>query len=84
MKIEKKISLKASLNRGLRPDSEDTRLLESPFCHNTPLFVQVSLGQVREEQVEITWSVRYAPLATAAIRAPYAIYLKYILRKKQN
>jgi hypothetical protein len=28
--------------------------------------------------------VRYAPLATAATRAPYAIYLKYRLGKKKN
>jgi hypothetical protein len=84
MKIEKRISLKASLNCGLRSDYEDVRLLEPPFCHNALLFVRVSLGRVREEQVQITWSVRYAPLATAATRAPYAIYLKYRLRKKQN
>jgi hypothetical protein len=79
MKIEKRISLKASLNRGLRSDFEDARLLEPPFYHHAPLFVRVSLGRVRLEQVEITWSVRYAPLATAATRAPYAIYLKYRL-----
>jgi hypothetical protein len=84
MKIEKRISLKASLNRGLRSDSKDARLLEPPFYHNVPLFVQVSLGRVWEEQVENTWSVRYAPLATVATRAPYAIYLKYRLGKKQN
>jgi hypothetical protein len=84
MKIEKWISLKASLNRGLRSDSEDARLLEPLFCHNAPLFVRVSLGRVREEQVENTWSVRYAPLATAATKALYAIYLKYRLGKKQN
>jgi hypothetical protein len=29
-----------------------------------------SLGRVRKEQVEITWSVRYAPLDTATTRAP--------------
>jgi hypothetical protein len=57
MKIEKQISLKAYLNRGLRTDSEDARLLEPPFCHNALLFVQVNLGRVREEQVENTWSV---------------------------
>jgi hypothetical protein len=84
MKTKKQISLKASLNRGLRSDSEDARLLEPPFCPNTLLFVRVSLGWVREEQVENTWSIRYAPLATAATRAPYAIYLKYASRKKQN
>jgi hypothetical protein len=84
MKIEKRISLKASLNRGLRSDSEDARRLEPPFCHNGLLFVRVSLGWVWEEQVENTWSVRYAPLATVATRAPYAIYLKYRLGKKQN
>jgi hypothetical protein len=84
MKIEKRISLKASLNRGLRFDSEDARLLEPPFCHNTLLFVWFSLGRVQEEQVENTWSVQYAPLSTAATRAPYAIYLKYRLRKKKN
>jgi hypothetical protein len=84
MKTEKQISLKASLNRGLRSDSKDARLLEPPFCHNALLFVRVSLGWVREEQVENTWSVRYAPLTTATIRASYAIYLKYRLRKKQN
>jgi hypothetical protein len=74
MKIEKRISLKASLNCGLRSDSEDTRLLETPFYHNALLFVQVSLGRVREEQVENTWSVRYAPLSTTATREPHAIY----------
>jgi hypothetical protein len=37
-----------------------------------------------KEPVEITWPVRYAPLATAATRPPYAIYLKYRLRNKQN
>jgi hypothetical protein len=84
MKIEKRISLKASLNCDLWFNSEDARLLEPPFCHNALLFVRVSLGRVREEQVENTWSVWYAPLATAATRAPYAIYLKYRLRKKQN
>jgi hypothetical protein len=84
MKIEKRISWKASLNRGLRSDSEDARILEPPFCHNALLFMRVSLGRVREEQVENTWSVRYAPLATAARRAPYAIYLKYSLGNKQN
>jgi hypothetical protein len=84
MKIEKRISLKSSLNRGLRSDSEDARLLKPPFCHNALLFVRVSLGRVRQEQIEITWSVWYAPLATAATRAPYAIYLKYRLGKKQN
>jgi hypothetical protein len=84
MKIEKRISLKASLNRGLRSNSEDARLLEPLFCHNELPFMWVSLGRVQEEQVENTWSVRYAPLATAATRAPYAIYLKYRLRKKQN
>jgi hypothetical protein len=84
MKIEKRISLKASLNCGLLSDSEDTHLLEPPFCHNALLFVRVSLRRVREEQVENTWSVRYAPLATAATRAHYAIYLKYRLGKKQN
>jgi hypothetical protein len=84
MKIEKRISLKASLNRGLRSDSEDTRLLEPPFCHNALLFVRVSLGRVQEEQVENTWLVRYPPLATAATRAPYAIYLKYRLRKNKT
>jgi hypothetical protein len=84
MKIEKRISLKASLNRGLHSDFEDALLLEPRFCHNTLLFVQVNLARVREEQVENTWSVRYAPLATTATRAPYAIYLKYRLRKKQN
>jgi hypothetical protein len=57
MKIEKQISLKVYLNRGLRTDSEDARLLEPPFCHNALLFVQVNLGRVREEQVENTWSV---------------------------
>jgi hypothetical protein len=84
MKIEKRISLKASLNRGLPSDSEDARLLEAPFYHNAPLFVRASLGRVRLEQVEITQSVRYAPLATTATRAPYAIYLKYRFGKKQN
>jgi hypothetical protein len=84
MKIEKRISLKASLNLGLWYDSEDTRILETVFCHNAPLFVRVSQRRVREEQVEITWSVWYAPLATAATRAPYAIYLKYRLGNKQN
>jgi hypothetical protein len=84
MKIEKRISLKASLNCGLLSDSEDARLLEPPFCHNALLFVRVSLGRVREEQVENTWSGWYAPLATVAIIAPYAIYIKYRLRKKQN
>jgi hypothetical protein len=34
MKLEKRISLKASLNRGLRSDSKDARLLEPSFCHN--------------------------------------------------
>jgi hypothetical protein len=82
MKIEKRI--KASLNRGLQSDSEDVRLLGPPFCHNTLLFVRVSIGRVREDQVENTWSVRYAPLATAATRAPYAMYIKYRLRKMQN
>jgi hypothetical protein len=84
MKIEKRISLKESLNCGLRSNSEDAHLLEPPFCHNTLLFVRVSLGRVWEEQVENTWLVRYAPLATVATRAPYAIYLKYRLGKKQN
>jgi hypothetical protein len=84
MKIEKRISLKASLNRGLWSDSEDARRLEPPFCHNALLFVRVSLGRVQEEQVENTWSVRYAPLTTAATKAPYTIYLKYRLRRKQN
>jgi hypothetical protein len=84
MKIEKRISLKASLNRDLRPDSEDARLLEPPFCHNALLFVRVSLRRVWEEQVENTWSLWYAPLATAATRTPYAIYLKYRSGKKQN
>jgi hypothetical protein len=84
MKIEKWISLKAFLNIGLWSDSEDARLLALPFCHNALLFVRVSLGRVQEEQVENTWSVRYAPLATAATRAPYAIYLMYRLRKKKN
>jgi hypothetical protein len=79
-----KVHIKTSLNCGLRSDSEDTRLLEPPSCHSALLFVRVSLGRVREEQVENTWSVWYAPLATAATRAPYAIYLKYRLRKKQN
>jgi hypothetical protein len=46
--------------------------------------VRVSLARVREEQVENTWSVQYAPLVTAATRAPYAIYLMYRLGKKQN
>jgi hypothetical protein len=36
-----------------------------------------SLRRVGSEQVEITWSVRYAPLTTASTRSPYAIYLKY-------
>jgi hypothetical protein len=54
MKIEKQISLKASLNRGLRSDSEDARLLEPPFCHNALLFVRISQGRVREEEVENT------------------------------
>jgi hypothetical protein len=45
--------------------------------------MRVSLGRVREEQVENTWSVLYAPLATMATRATYAIYLKYRLGKKQ-
>jgi hypothetical protein len=31
MKIEKRISLKASLKHGLRSDFEDARLLEPPF-----------------------------------------------------
>jgi hypothetical protein len=84
MKIEKQNSLRESLNRGLRSDSQDAHLLEPPFYHKAPLFVRVSLGWVRQEHVEITWSVRYAPLATTATRAPYAIYLKYRLRKKQN
>jgi hypothetical protein len=84
MKIEKWISLKVSLNRGLRSDSEDTCLLEQPFYHNALLFVRINLGWVREEQVENTWSVWYAPLATAATSAPYAIYRKYRLRNKQN
>jgi hypothetical protein len=43
--------------------------------------MRVSLGRVREEQVENTWSVWYAPLDTAATRAPYAIYLKYNIEK---
>jgi hypothetical protein len=84
MKIEKRISLKASLNRGLQSDSEGACLLEPPFYHNAPLFMRVSLGRVRYEQVEVTWSVRYAPLATTATRAPYAIYLKYRLGKKKT
>jgi hypothetical protein len=84
MKIEKQNSLRESLNHGLRSDSQDARLLEPPFYHKAPLFMRVSLGWVRQEHVEITWSVRYAPLATTATRAPYAIYLKYRLRKKQN
>jgi hypothetical protein len=84
MKTEKRISYKASLNRGLHSDSEDARLLEPPSCHNALLFVWVSLGRVQEEQVENTWSVRYAPLATVATRAPYAICLKYRLGKKQK
>jgi hypothetical protein len=84
MNIEKRISLKASLNRGLRSDSEDARLWEPPSYHDTPLFVRVSLGRVQEEQVENTWSVQYAPLAIVATRTPLAIYLKYRLRKKQN
>jgi hypothetical protein len=78
MKIEKRISLKASLNRGLWSDSEDARLLEPPLCHNALLFVRVSLGRVREKQVENTWSVRYAPLDTAAIRAPYESVRKVV------
>jgi hypothetical protein len=45
--MEKRISLKASLNRGLRSDFEDARLLEPPFYHNAPLIVRVSLGRVR-------------------------------------
>jgi hypothetical protein len=65
-------------------DSEDARLLEPLFFHNALLFVRVSLGRVQEEQVENTWSVRYAPLATAAIRPPYVISLNYRLGKKQN
>jgi hypothetical protein len=84
MEIAKRISLKASLNSGLHYDFEDALLLEPSSCHDAPLFVQVNLGQIHEEQVENTWSIRYAPLATAATRAPLAIYLKYILRKKQN
>jgi hypothetical protein len=42
----------ASLNRGFRSKSEDTRLLEPPSCHNAPLFMWVSVGRVQEEQVE--------------------------------
>jgi hypothetical protein len=84
MKIEKRISLKASLNYGLLSNFEDACLLEPLFCHNALLFVRVSLGRVWENQVENTWSVRYTPLDTTATIAPSAIYLKYRLRKKQN
>jgi hypothetical protein len=45
MKTEKRISLKASLNRGLRSNSEDARLSEPPFRHNAPLFMRVVLGE---------------------------------------
>jgi hypothetical protein len=84
MKIAKRVSLKASLNCGLPSDSKDARLLELSSCHDAPLFVRVSLRRVQEEQVENTWSVWYAPLATAATRPPLAIHLKYRLRTKQN
>jgi hypothetical protein len=40
--------------------------------------VWVSLGRVQEEQVENTWSIQYAPLATMTTRAPQAIYLEEI------
>jgi hypothetical protein len=35
-----------------------------------------SIGRVQKEQVENTWSIRYAPLATMTTRAPQAIYLE--------
>jgi hypothetical protein len=38
----------------LQSDSEDVRFLEPPSYHNTLLFVRVSLGRVRQEQVENT------------------------------
>jgi hypothetical protein len=50
-------------------------LLEPPFCHNAPLFMQVSVGRV-QGQVEIFRKVRHAPLATMATRISYVIYLE--------
>jgi hypothetical protein len=58
----------------LQFDSKDARLLEPPSYHNTLLFVRLALGNF-EEQVENTWSIWYAPLATMTTRAPQAIYL---------
>jgi hypothetical protein len=84
MKIEKRVSLKESLNRGLWSNSKDARILEPPSCHYALLFVRVSLGQVLEEQVENTWSFRYAPIATMTTRAPYVVYLMYRLGKMQS
>jgi hypothetical protein len=73
--VTSSISLIASLNHGFPSDSENARLLEPPFCHNAPQFMWVSLGRV-QGQVEISWKVRQAPLATTATRTSSVIYLE--------
>jgi hypothetical protein len=73
--IVSSISLEAPLNHGFPSDSENAHLLEPPFCHNAPLFVQASLGRV-QGQVKIFRKVRHAPLATTTTRTPYVIYLE--------
>jgi hypothetical protein len=52
MKIEKKISSKASLNRGLRSNSENVRLSEPPFCHNVLLFMLVVEGEFDKNKLK--------------------------------
>jgi hypothetical protein len=80
--VASSISLEASLNHGFPSNSENTRLLEPPFCHNAPLFVRVSLGRVRG-QVEIFRKVRHAPLATMATRTSYVNYLENRFKIRQ-
>jgi hypothetical protein len=52
MKIEKRISLKASLNRGLPSDSENARLSEPPFCHNVSLLMRVVQGEFDKNKLK--------------------------------
>jgi hypothetical protein len=52
MKIEKQISLKASLNCGLLSDSENARLSEPLFCHNVLLFMRVVYGEFDKNKLK--------------------------------
>jgi hypothetical protein len=71
--ITNRILLEASLNRGFPSDSENARLQSPVLSQRTPIHAG-SLGRV-QGQVEFFRKIRRAPLATAATRTPYVIYL---------